>query len=104
VLVGTTELTRLKNPNCALRSEIPEIFKRRIVLIRSVSFPFPDQQHLYTVHRRKNFVLLLFFSVSFLYFIKTLSSYTGRLYNYHSHRNRKLRELLLGKNTKCDGL
>ena len=29
MFVGTAELTRLQDPNCALRSEIPEIFKRR---------------------------------------------------------------------------
>jgi hypothetical protein len=60
VLVGIGEVTKLLDPNSALRSEIPEMFKRRIVLIRSVSFPFPDQQHLYTVHRRKNFISLYF--------------------------------------------
>jgi hypothetical protein len=60
VLVGTADLTRLKLRNCARRPEIPEIFKRRIVLTRSVFFPFPDQQHLYTVHRGKKFILLYF--------------------------------------------
>ena len=97
MLVGTAELTRLQGPNCAL--EGPEIFERRIVLIRSVSFPFPDQQHLYAVHRRKNFTF--FHSISFLYFINAGSGQTGSLDNYHSHSNSKMQELLVGNNTKC---
>jgi hypothetical protein len=46
VLVGASELTRLQDPNCALRSEVPELFTRRTISIRPVSFPLPDQQHL----------------------------------------------------------
>jgi len=67
VLVGTAELTRLQDPNCTLSSEIPEIFKRRVLLIRSVSFPFPEQQHLYTAHRSKSFVLLYFILLNFIF-------------------------------------
>jgi hypothetical protein len=66
VLVGTGELTRLQDTNCALRSGIPEIFRRRIVLIRSVSFPFPDQQRLYTSQHRKKFLL---YFVQFQFYI-----------------------------------
>jgi hypothetical protein len=43
-LVGTAEITRVQDANCALRSEVPELFTRCIVSIRPVTFPFPDQQ------------------------------------------------------------
>ena len=71
MFVGTAELTRLQDPYWALRSEIPEIFKRRIVLMRSVSFPLTDQQQLYTVTvDRVSFIL--FHLISFLYFINAV--------------------------------
>ena len=50
-MLGTAELTKLQDPNCAQRvvpfsrSAVPELFKRNNVLIGPVSFPFPDHQH-----------------------------------------------------------
>ena len=63
MLVGTAKLTRLQDPNCTLSSEIPEIFKHRIVIIQCVSFPFPNN----STSTRRNVVRVFFMLLKFIF-------------------------------------